>query len=648
MAIPDEDVAAVRAATDILAVIGEYTALKRVGRRYVGLCPFHSEKTASFSVNAEEGLYYCFGCQASGDPITFVRNIEGCDFVEAVERLAARAGIAIRRDVADRNQPDREGRRALHEVMERAVAFYHEEMLNRPDAKRARQYLRSRGYEGDTVRSFRLGWAPETGRALVGAVRAPRDLLVKAGLAHEGQHGLRDAFRGRVIFPIFDPAGKAIALGGRILPGAGEGAGPKYRNSPETPIYSKRRTLYGLNWAKQAIVQAGEVIICEGYTDVIGFFSSDLPRAVATCGTSLTEEHFRLLGRFAKRVVLAFDADSAGQSAAARFYEWEKRHELEVAVAALPPGSDPADIAMHEPQVLKEAVENARTFLSFRVERALSSSELKTGEGRARAAETALAMVAEHPNELVRDQFLVTVSDRTRQDPERLRPRLEALVRSFVASGGKDAEARKPAPGGHPGLSDEAPPWEPDQEATFDQPTKRDSPGHKSRPGGRPGAVAPGARAGRDALVLAVREPGAMAGRLHEALFADPLQRAALKALLGSASLHEAIEAADDEVADLLRQLAVTEPDADPDQTVVALARAAAQVALGEIEATARQAEAEGDADRLAGAGKAITWLKAELEILQEPGAAERTSPAVTEAANRLVGWLLQRDPEGT
>ena len=383
MAIPDEDVAAVRAATDILALIGEYTPLKRVGRRYVGLCPFHAEKTASFSVNAEEGLYYCFGCQASGDAITFLRNIEGCDFVEAVERLAARVGIAVRHDTAGKDQPDREGRQALLGVMERAVEFYHEELLSRPEAKRARQYLRSRGYEGETVRQFRLGWAPETGRALVGAVRAPRDLLVTAGLAHEGQNGLRDAFRGRVIFPIFDPAGKAIGLGGRILPGADERSGPKYRNSPETPVYSKRRTLYGLNWAKQAVVQTGEVIICEGYTDVIGFFRAGLPRAVATCGTSLTEEHFRLLGRFAKRVVLAFDADAAGQSAAARFYEWEKRHEVEVSVAALPAGSDPADLAMTEPKALLEAVENARTFLSFRVERALSSNELKTGEGSA-------------------------------------------------------------------------------------------------------------------------------------------------------------------------------------------------------------------------------------------------------------------------
>jgi DNA primase len=645
MAIPDEDVADVRAATDILALIGEYTPLKRVGRRFVGLCPFHSEKTGSFSVNAEEGLYYCFGCQASGDSITFLRNIEGCDFVEAVERLAARAGIAIRHDTGGKDQSDREGRKALLGVMERAVAFYHEELLSRPDARRARQYLRSRGYQGETVRQFCLGWAPESGRSLVGAVRAPADLLVKAGLAHQGQNGLRDAFRGRVIFPIFDPTGKAIGLGGRILPSAGEGAGPKYRNSPETPIYSKRRTLYGLNWAKQAIVQTNEVIICEGYTDVIGFFSAGLPRAVATCGTALTEEHFRLLGRFAKRVILAFDADVAGQSAAARFYEWEKRHELEVAVAALPPGSDPADLAMREPQVLREAVEQARTFLSFRVERALASSELKTGEGRARAAEAALAMVAEHPNELVRDQYLVTVSDRTRLDPERLRPRLDTLVRTFDASGRKaTGEAGKTAAGRRSETSDEEPPWEPDPEASLEQSPGGARPtGRHSNPRRDSGPAPSGERAGRDALVLAVREPQTMAGRLNEALFADPLQRATLRALTGSASLHEAIENADDEVADLLRCLAVTEPDANPDQTVTALARSAAQVALGEIEADARQAEAEGDATRLAAAGAATTWLKSELELMQEPGTADGTSSAVSDAANRLVAWLSQR-----
>jgi DNA primase len=317
---------------------------------------------------------------------------------------------------------------------------------------------------------------------------------------------------------------------------------------------------------------------------------------------------------------------------------------LEVAVAALPPGSDPADLARRDPQLLRGAVEQARTFLGFRVESALASSELQTGEGRAHAAEAALAMVAEHPNELVRDQYLVTVSDRTRLEVDRLRPRLDVLVRAFAESDRKTAgEKAGAAFGARTQAKDDEPPWEPDPETDWE----RDTGGPMARPGSngrpRPGPAPPGERAGRDALVLAVREPHAMAGRLNEALFADPIQRSALKALTSATSLHEAIEGAEDEVAGLLRQLAVSEPDADPDQTVAALARAAAQVALNEIEADARQAEAEGDTTKLAGAGAAITWLKSELELMQEPGTADRTSTAVTDAANRLVAWLLQR-----
>ena len=485
--------AAVRAGTDILGLIGEFTPLKRVGRRYVGLCPFHAEKTASFSVNAEEGLYYCFGCQASGDAITFLRNIEGCDFVEAVERLAARAGIAVRRDDSGSDRPERAERQALQKVMEQAVAFYHEEMLSEPEAKRARQYLRSRGYEGGTVRQFRLGWAPENGRALVRSVRGPRDLLIKAGLAHEGQGGLRDAFRGRVIFPIFDSAGKAIGLGGRVLPGAGDEAGPKYRNSPETPIYSKRRTLYGLNWAKQAIVQTGEAVICEGYTDVIGFFTAGLPRAVATCGTALTEEHFRLLARFAKRVVLAFDADAAGQSAAARFYEWERRHELEVAVAALPAGSDPADIAMSEPQVLKEAAENAKSFLSFRVERALSSGEIKTAEGRAQGGRGG-PRHGRGASQRARPRPVPRHGLGPHTPGPRTSPAAPRVARAGLRGpkGPAEATGRQTGGTGPPKGAEEAPAWEPDDEASFEPP-----PGPGPGPGVRRGPSAPGERAGR-------------------------------------------------------------------------------------------------------------------------------------------------------
>src|SRR5207302_10774514 len=188
------------------------------------------------------------------------------------------------------------------------------------------------------------------------------------------------AFRARVMFPIFDVSGKPVAFGGRVLPG---GEGSKYKNSQETPIYSKSRTLYALNWAKPEVVSSGEVIVCEGYTDVIGFFTAGLPRAVATCGTALADDHFRMLKNFARRVVLAYDADAAGQAAAERFYEWEQRYELDIAVAAFPPGADPGDLARTDPGALAKAVTEAKPFLAFRLERALAAGDMRTPEGRA-------------------------------------------------------------------------------------------------------------------------------------------------------------------------------------------------------------------------------------------------------------------------
>ncbi len=180
----------------------------------------------------------------------------------------------------------------------------------------------------------------------------------------------------------------------------------KYKNSPETSIYSKRRTLYALNLAKDDIIKSGEIIVCEGYTDVIAFFAAGMPRAVATCGTALGEEHFRIMRNFAKRIVLAYDADDAGQSAAASVYQWERQHEVDVAVARLPNGTDPAELAQRDPEALHAAVRDAVPFLRFRLERVLESANLATAEGRARAAELAMDVLAEHPSELVRDQYI--------------------------------------------------------------------------------------------------------------------------------------------------------------------------------------------------------------------------------------------------
>jgi len=662
MAIDKEDIARVRAATDLVALIGEYTPLKRVGRRFVGLCPFHSEKSPSFSVNGEDGLYYCFGCQASGDAIAFLEAIDGCGFVEAVERLGSRVGIIVQQVADGKGQQERDRHGELTEAMRRAVAYYHERLLSHADAASARQYLRSRGYDGETVRKFSLGWSPERGSSLVRSLGLSAGVLTAAGLAHEGNYGLQDSFRGRVMFPIFDPSGKAIALGGRILPGAGSAQqGPKYRNSKETPIYSKRRTLYGLNWARQSIVQTGEIVVCEGYTDVIGLFGAGVPRAVATCGTSLTDEHFQLMARFAKRIVLAYDADAAGQAAASRFYEWEKAHDLEVAVALLPAGSDPGEMARQDPDGLRAAIEQAQPFLGFRVERALTTGDLRSPEGRARAAEAAVAMISEHPNELVRDQYLVTIADRTRIEVDRLRDRLEQAVRSGRASRpapGRQAAGGRGTPAGSATDDDGPPPYDDDGGYEDYEGPEGGSGGTRGSGSARPqagerqggrhrGPSHSGQRAGLEALALAIHSPALMAGRLDECLFADSVQRDAYLALAGAANLHDAIENGGEQAADLLLRLAVSEPQSDPDHTIVALVRAAAVRALVDLEGEARTADAAGDAPRFQAVAAGMAYLKTELEVIGDPGVSQTPPRPVIDAADRLLGWLVSYRREG-
>ncbi len=409
MGFSDQNILKVREATDFVAVASEHLQLQRAGLRWKGLCPFHSEKSPSFTINPEKGLYYCFGCQAKGDVIRFVMELEHLDFAAAVERLASKAGIALEYD-NESTSKDRRRRERLKEAMDRSLDWYHEQLLTTPGAGQARHYLKSRGYDSETVRRFKLGWAPDGWDQLTKSLSIPADIAKDTGLGYINRSGrLTDFFQSRILFPIFDTSGQVIAFGGRKLPDVD---GPKYKNSSETLLYSKSRTLYGLNWAKQGIVDAGEVIVCEGYTDVIAFHRSGMARAVATCGTALADEHFKMLKNFARRIVLAYDADSAGQNAAEKFYEWERRYEIDLAVVDFPPGTDPADLARTDPEALKLAVANARPFLLFRLERMLDASDLKTVEGRGRAFERAAEIVHEHPSLFVREQYLRSVADR--------------------------------------------------------------------------------------------------------------------------------------------------------------------------------------------------------------------------------------------
>ena len=589
MGIAEEDVARVRAATDFVQVASEHMALRKVGRRWVGLCPFHGEKTPSFSLNAEEGLWFCFGCQAKGDVITFVREIDHLDFAEAVQQLATRAGITLRYDDASTSR-EHQRRERIHEALEQAVEWYHQRLLTSADGAAARKYLRSRGYDGEVVRRYRLGWAPEGWDTLVKAFDVPDRVLRDAGLAFVNKAGrLTDSFRGRVLFPIFDPGGKAVGLGGRVLPG---GEGPKYKNTADTAVYNKSRILYGLNWAKKAVVDTGEVVVCEGYTDVIGLAVAGVPQAVATCGTALADGHIRLLTNFARRIVLAYDADAAGQGAAERFYEWERKFEVDIAVAAFAPGTDPADLARRNPQELRAAVQDARPYLAFRLELVLSRADLRSPEGRARAAGAAMAVVSEHPNELVRDQYLMRVADRCQVDPGRLRSGAWRTGQSGATRG----------QGG----------------AVPDTPTG---------PPRRAEASGPEV----EALRLAVHRPEEVADRLEDVLFADEMHVAAFRSLAAASTLHEAIGSADPDVAQLLQRLAVEEAEEDVDDVLARLIDRGGQRALLELQ---REARAASVPEEYAGV---VSWLKLTLEQLREP----RTRQ---EAEAGLVPWLVARN----
>src|SRR5215207_2147820 len=343
MAIADEDIERLRSTVSIVDVIGQVVTLRKVGRNWQGLCPFHAEKSPSFYVREETGRYKCFGCDKGGDVFTFVQEHEHVDFVGAVEMLAARVGMQITYTSTGQTK-ERAQRKRLVEAMGTAVEWYHRRLLEDPGARVARDYLRSRGLAGDVARQFKLGWAPDDWDALAKGAGIAPELLRTTGLAFVNRRDrMQDALRGRVLFPIFSDNGEAVAIGGRVLPGSTDPA--KYKNSPETPIYAKSKTLYGLNWAKADIAATNEVVVCEGYTDVIGFHRAGVKRAVATCGTAFTEDHVRLLKRYASRVVLAFDADKAGQGAAERFYEWEDKYQVEVSVAAFPQGKDPGELA---------------------------------------------------------------------------------------------------------------------------------------------------------------------------------------------------------------------------------------------------------------------------------------------------------------
>ena len=443
MAYARDDIDLVRDKTDLVELASEITKVRRSGRSTMAVCPFHSEKTPSLSIDGGRGLYHCFGCGKSGDVYRWVQETQGLDFAGAVEFLARRAGVTLKVDPEAAKRRSR--REELVDVTARAVRFYTNRLKTASDAGPARAYLRGRGYDADVVEQFSIGYSPDEWDQLVKHLRddgIKDEVMIKSGLASRSSRGsLIDRFRGRVMFPIFDVRGDAVGFGARIL----EGDGPKYLNSSESPIYHKSRLLYGLNWAKSDIVRSDTSVVVEGYTDVIAMHLAGMPIAVATCGTALGEDHLDLLRRFSERVVFAFDADEAGAGAALRGFDRSVPGDLDLRVAVLPEGKDPADVvADGDIDRLREAVDDSQPLLKFRIESELAKYNLDEPEARTKAVRAAGAVIGLHPDPVTRHEYAVLVSRDTGVD-----------LRFVEAAMRRTGSTRREAPPAEDGFDDD-------------------------------------------------------------------------------------------------------------------------------------------------------------------------------------------------
>ncbi|WP_165491770.1 DNA primase [Egibacter rhizosphaerae] len=415
--ISSGDIEALRERADLASVIGDYTGLKRAGTRYKGLCPLHEERTPSFTVDPARGLWHCFGCGEGGDAYKFLEKVEALTFPEAVERLARLTGYELTYEDMSPGQRKALGRRTrLTDLVGEAARFFHQHLFT-DDGSAARTYLKQRGLDREAAEHFQLGWAPDRWDGLVRHLTNAgfgQAELVDAGVATRGQRGLLDRFRGRLIFPIFDASGRdVLGFGGRVLPdrppttAPRDGEPPKYINSPESEIYVKSKVLYGLNWARAEAQRRDTVLVVEGYMDVIALHRADVRNAVATCGTALTAEHFRQLEKFARRVVLALDADDAGFAAADRARALaEEAGVREVAVLPLPPGEDPADLAASGAERVEEALADVRTAIEFQITHLLRTANTSTPEGQVEAYRRTFPLLARIGDRVLRYRYI--------------------------------------------------------------------------------------------------------------------------------------------------------------------------------------------------------------------------------------------------
>ena len=423
--IPEEIVQEVLLRADIADVVGDYVLLKKAGENYKGLCPFHNERTPSFTVSPAKGFFYCFGCQAKGNAVGFLMQQASLTFPDAIQMLASRYGVHIP-EMRTAQKPDKH--KPLYDLLRAAVTFFHDGLRRDPVAEAGRAFCRQRQISSDLAARFELGYAPQAWEALRQTMLQQgfaEELLIEGGLVvarHEPQRRVYDRFRNRIVFPIHDRLGRPVAFGARALDESADGNVPKYLNSPETPIFHKGQTLYGLHLARQAIRQHEQVIVVEGYTDVLACHRQGVTHVVGTLGTALTDRHVGQLRGVVKEAVLVFDSDEAGGKAAERSIALFLDAGVRVRIATLPASEDPDSfLRNHTGEEFLDCVKNAMTFPAYLVARAQHGFDLQTPAGRGDFVERIAPLLRKLDNEVERWGHLVFLAEKLGVPPQDLK-----------------------------------------------------------------------------------------------------------------------------------------------------------------------------------------------------------------------------------
>jgi DNA primase len=449
MAFPDSFVEEVRRTADIARYISEHVQLKKMGASYKGLCPFHQEKTPSFNVNPDRGAFHCFGCGVGGDVFKFAMLHEKVSFPEAIELVARRFGISVPENRYEQG-PDRKERDEMLALLDSATEHFERNLWTAPGT-RAREYLLGRGFKKETLERIRTGAAADSWGDLFEALkhRFPVAALMTAGLVREGQKTNKpyDWFRNRAVFPILNDSGRIVGFGARSL----DGSEPKYLNSPESPVYQKSKTLYGLSWAKEAIRREGRVVLMEGYLDVARALENGVNEVVATCGTALTAAHARLIRRFTEKVIVNFDQDEAGQNAARKGLDLLLEEGLKVHVVELPAGDDPDTFLKAQGgDAYRARLDQAPAAMEWLIRRAASENDTKSPAGKGAYLNALLPVLARIDNAVERMAWLPAIVERGGLDEGGTREELRRALTARASAVRARPEAPAAGPAGPP------------------------------------------------------------------------------------------------------------------------------------------------------------------------------------------------------